>query len=383
MIPPAARCCVIGVLLLAACADLPDTAEAPATEAAAFGDNALPACGTETRPWVTYQQGVCPAAKSCQVIDQPGTEPLSFVLPRTCTYDRVEFQITRSNVTLDCAGATLAGGNTGDGSIALSVVDAQRVGLGGEFASWQEVPADNCSREREPVQNVTIRNCTVTGYDGGALVRLYPRGAETLETVMRERYLAWFHHTNEREHRMTLIDDCMRNAAPRDVTFDNVHLRGPKGNGLHVFTWVHGVTFRNGSITGAQGGTGVYLSPGSQNNLIANNTISDNYREGVAIDGSAFNRIIDNTMVANGLNWWYGLSAWDFTGKTDFYFVGITVFKNAWEKPTTTGPRTQHASDNEIAIVKGTTTLSMTLAGPKATDAAVIKAFADKVFGHI
>lgn len=37
----------------------------------------------------------------------------------------------------------------------------------------------------------------------------------------------------------------------------------------------------------------------------------------------------------------------------------------------------------QIAIVKGTATLSMTLAGPKATDAAVIKAFADKVFGHI
>jgi hypothetical protein len=37
----------------------------------------------------------------------------------------------------------------------------------------------------------------------------------------------------------------------------------------------------------------------------------------------------------------------------------------------------------QIVIVKGSATLSMTVAGPKAVDAAVIKAFADKVFGHI
>jgi parallel beta-helix repeat protein len=293
--------------------------------------------------------GGCPKPGTCQVISDETLPKVAFTIPKSCAMSNVEFLIERSHVDLDCGGNVLAGGSTGVG-----ITVAGR----GSRVTWSEPqscadqsPQGICTGAGEDtaVHDVTVHECRIQGYKTGVLVRLFNKFDKA---AYDQPYLDYLHHRNERECRMEQIDDCFRKAAPYDIHFDNVDVSGTHGNGVHIFKWVHDVTFRSGSVRGVDD-VGMYLSPGSRNNLIQDNKIYNNEREGIALDGSQMNVIRGNWIANNRPAIWVPTYL-DPSNNANWYNVGITIFKNAWEgrdfdDPTQgVEPRSQHSSDNLI-----------------------------------
>lgn len=233
---------------------------------------------------------------------------------RCGVYEDVQFKIDRSNVTLNCSNALLRGDKEGKG-VAIRILN------GGM-----------------PTQNVRVENCRIEGYRNGVIVRSSPTGAQNAEIL--RLYQRWFHNLAERLAVITAIGDAIRAAAPRGIELVNVHINDVAKDGLHIGWFVQDVSFWNGSVTNCDG-VGVYMSYGSQANWIVASRLADNDREAVAMDGSAYNMIVDNEIHHNG----------DTLGDTFRRYpreTGITIFKNAWEDPYSANPRNQHATNNTI-----------------------------------
>ena len=377
---------VLAALLLAACDLDPGLEPLPDEElAAAAGASGSPVyeCGDEThRRWVEFDPNLadCPAADACLQITDASTLPQVIVLAAACEWKGVSFRITRSNTTLDCNGATLTGTDKSGPNHAISVVGPSRLNAEGSYLlSWRDVdesvpcvdrqePVDGpcgdyelkeeaetqaeaerrCSMANPEIQSlslhdVTVRNCTVKGnYGTGVLVEMdsfTPSASDRYTNI----YMTHFNNEHERNCRLNRIDDCLRAAAPGNIRIENVDIHNVSGNGLHLFGWVHDVTFTGGSIIGVSG-VGAYLSPGSRRNRIENSEIRGNRREGIALDASSCNLVRRNEISRNSQHslddwrWWW------------HYDVGITIFKNAWEGRAgdNAGPRNQHASRNRI-----------------------------------
>ena len=211
---------------------------------------------------------VVPCADGAQRV----TLGASAVLDPSCTYTG-GFDITASNVELDCAGALIAApADTGDVGIRVTT------------------PAD------VDLDRVTIRNCRVDGWLNS--IHINRVGTQALA-----RGHEYDHHLD-------------------GVTVEDSTLTGSLGVGLYVDTYVTHTVIRNVTITGA-GSTGIYLDEGSlgasvTHNVIAGNGFVENGpggtntsfggldvrywgpgREGIAVDGSRRNVIADNALVDN------------------------------------------------------------------------------------
>jgi parallel beta-helix repeat protein len=188
-----------------------------------------------------------------------------------CTYT-AGFDVTASNVTLDCHGAVIDGtGRDGSGILV-------------------HVPADS------DLRRVTIRDCVVRGFLNS--IRITRDGFRALAAG------------HEYDHEV------------RDVLLDRVRVSGSRGVGLYVDGYVTHTTIRNSKVTGA-GSSGIYLEAGSAYNLVTGNEIRDNGfrengpggsliafagtqfrfwgigREGISIDGSRRNVIAGNRLAGN------------------------------------------------------------------------------------
>lgn len=241
----------------------------------------------------------------CSNADERVTVTVNSVLDPSCTY-RAGFEITASNLTLDCRGALIS--------------SASPNGVGIEVST----PVDS------DLSGVTIRNCKVRGFLNS--MRVTRVGFRTLTAG------------HEYDHGIS------------GVVIEDSDLSGSSGVGIYVDAYVTRTTIRDNAIVGA-GSTAVYLEAGSTDNVVQGNTIRDNGfvenspsgqlfsfsgaqfrfwgtgREGIAVDGSRRNRIVGNVLSGNSAG-------------------GVFVYTNCGENvhvdPQAWIPRPYGADDNVI-----------------------------------
>ena len=184
------------------------------------------------------------------------------------------FDITASDVVFDCRGAVVSG-------------VAPYKGLRGIHV---KAPTDVA------LEHVTVRNCIVEGFLNGYHV---------------ER-LGFRDLTPEDGYDVTFSD----------IVFENVVARDTRGVGMFVNGFVTDVTIRDAEVTRA-GSSGIYLDTDSAENVITRAHVHDNGhiengpdgqlrtidgldvwwwgtgREGISIDGSARNHVVDNVIERN------------------------------------------------------------------------------------
>jgi parallel beta-helix repeat protein len=215
-------------------------------------------------------------------------------LDPSCTWTR-GVEILASNVTLDCQNAHIAAPD-------------RRYGV--------YIHADTDT----PLSNIVVRNCYVEGF------------------------LNNFHI--EREGFRQLAEGVEYVNGFSNITIEDSTSMNSRGVGVFVNGYVEGVTIRNMHIEGASS-TGIYLEAGSKNGVVENNTIINNGfgengpaggprtvagidvwywgtgREGLAIDGSRFNVVRNNTFQSNTAG-------------------GIFLYKNCGEYPESRPERWFH-----------------------------------------
>jgi hypothetical protein len=146
------------------------------------------------------------------------------------------------------------------------------------------------------LSNITVRNCHIEGFLNNVHI--------------------------EREGFRDLAEGVEYDHAFSDITIEDSTLLNSRGVGLFVNGYVTDVTLRNLHVEGS-GSAGIYLEAGSKDNVIEDSTIVNNGfgenspagqpfefggatfwfwgtgREGLAIDGSRFNVVRNNTFSAN------------------------------------------------------------------------------------
>jgi parallel beta-helix repeat protein len=208
-------------------------------------------------------------------------------LDPACVYT-AGIDIVASGVTLDCHGAVIrsAPGAGGRGILVSTPVDT-------------------------PLTGVTVRNCHVEGFLNS--LRVTRDGFRTLPAG------------SEYEN------------GTSDIVVERSSFSGSRGVGVFVDGYVEDVTVRDSQVSGA-GSSGIYLETGSRGNHLERNALVDNGfrengpggqpfsfagvdlwfwgigREGVSVDGSYDNELVDNVFVGNSAG-------------------GIFLYKNCGEYP--------------------------------------------------
>lgn len=216
--------------------------------------------------------GVDPGSQlvPCDQAETRVTIDVSSHLDPTCTWTR-GVRIVASDVTLDCQGAR------------ISAPDRR-------YGVYIVAPTDVA------LSNVTVRNCHVEGF------------------------LNNFHI--EREGFRELSEGIEYEHAFSNITIEDSTSQASRGVGVFVNGYVTGVTLRNLLVEGS-GSAGIYLETGSRDNVVEDSMIVDNGfsenapageffeiggvsvwfwgtgREGLAVDGSRFNRISNNYFSGN------------------------------------------------------------------------------------
>jgi hypothetical protein len=212
-------------------------------------------------------------------------------LDPSCTYTR-GIDIRTSDTTLDCRGAQIA--------FAGERQDKQGILI--------ETPVD------VPLENVTVRNCNVSGF-----------GPNNLR-VRREGF-------------KDLVEGHEYDAPTANIRIEHSKFSGSDGSGVYVDAYVTGVTLDDIEVVDS-GAVGIYFEAGSKDNVLENSRIHRNGfkdvvpegvpivvngtelryestgREGIAVDGARNTVIRDNWIAGNS----YG---------------GIFFYKNCGEDATT------------------------------------------------
>jgi len=170
-----------------------------------------------------------------------------------------------SGLVLDCKGGSINPTSSKGGSDSITV---------------RSVKASDGSWSRP--ENITIRNCIIQGS-----VRMWGMAATHSEDILQSsRSLG---HTAR-----------MQNAAPRNITLDRIKIIGKGRIPLYLSMGVSYSSLLNSEISGVGTSTAIYFDAESAYNTLKNNYIHvvTTRREQLAIDGSAYNRIISNRFAA-------------------------------------------------------------------------------------
>lgn len=258
-----------------------------ASALAAVAPVAPVAAATDLAPITGPTSAASPVVIGCDRADDRVEVTADAVLDPTCTYS-AGFDVTASDVTLDCRGARIASppGAGGSGIEVSTPVDVD-------------------------LHDVTVRNCTVEGF--GNSIRVTRIGFRTLPAGGE------FDHTTA------------------DIVLEGNHVGGSHGVGIFVDGYVTGVTVRGNVVQGA-GSSGIYLDGGSRRNVLTDNDLIDNGhvengpggqpldlggttvwfwgvgREGISLDGSSDNQVVGNRFSGNSAG-------------------GVFVYKNCGEYP--------------------------------------------------
>jgi hypothetical protein len=176
-----------------------------------------------------------------------------------------------TGVTVDCNFATL---NGGEGTINYDE-DMNEI----RSRKYKDTAQGTWKWERP--ESITIKNCNVIGS-----IRVRGMATDDLRESSRSS-----------EHVTTA-----RNNAPKKVIFDNITITGV---GKIPLYFASGVTYSeliNSEIKGVSRSVAVYLDAESYNNIFKNNYIHavtiEREREVMAIDGSSYNKIVNNKFSA-------------------------------------------------------------------------------------
>ncbi|MBX3027127.1 right-handed parallel beta-helix repeat-containing protein [bacterium] len=234
-----------------------------------FGMGGLVALALVAPAWATPDPGS--QLIDCSHANERVDVTVSSHLDPSCTWTR-GVRILASDVTLDCQGARLYG------------PDRQR---GIEISA----PTDTA------LSNVTVRNCQIEGFLNN--IRITRDGFRDLAPGA------------EYDHAFS------------NITIEDSTLLNSRGVGIFVDGYVTGVTIRRLRVEGS-GSSGIYLEHGSKDNVVEDNDIVGNGfgengpfwqpfdqgggsglwyygtgREGLSIDGSRFNTVVDNRFSGN------------------------------------------------------------------------------------
>jgi parallel beta-helix repeat protein len=246
----------------------------------------------------------------CDQADQLIQVPQSAQLDPSCNYTQ-GIEIRTSHVTLDCQGAKI-----------IDLNGSRHQGI------LITAPADVV------LEDITVQNCAIEGFLNS--IRVERRDFKAL--AQGQEYLAPF----------------------ANITIQNSTVQASRGSGIFINAYVSGVTLNNLDIRDS-GSVGVYLEAGSKENIVQNCRISHNGyaavnaepevipagpltinayntgREGIAVDGSRYNRIENNILSDNAAG-------------------GIFLYKNCGEyatkKPDQWWPRWYGANGN---LIRGNT----------------------------
>lgn len=163
-----------------------------------------------------------------------------------------------------------------------------------------------------PLENIKILICWVKNYANGAVIQF------DIDSNTKAKLRA-AHKADETGGAFAAkIEDRLRDDAPKDISFINVHFINCHGSGIYVKPYVSKMRFHHGSIV-KSGSCAIYLDSGTQENTISDSVFEDNgryqwdwenkkikkgygkkMREAIAVDSSAFNVITGNTFRNNG-----------------------------------------------------------------------------------
>ncbi|WP_420995390.1 right-handed parallel beta-helix repeat-containing protein [Cupriavidus sp. 30B13] len=243
---------------------------------------ALAACGGGgDGPASGNTPSAAPDAPACA---SPAEVTADTVLDGACVYKQA-FTITRSDVTLDCNGATIDGRGT----------DARGIYVDSRGNALRNVTIRNCHLKNQASVGIAI------GWSGSLAARLL--------AYSRDEIYA---------------------RTPQQVLIENASVDGAGNAGIYLETYASGNTLSHVTVTNSRG-PGVYLDASTRGNRIVNSTFTGNglprTREAIAIDSSAGNTIAGNKFGGNAL-------------------AAITLYKNCGENQ---GPaRWQHSDGNLI-----------------------------------
>lgn len=166
--------------------------------------------------------------------------------------------INRSNVTVDCNGATIDGGNKLPYGV---VIDSNG----------------------KNIDNIVVKNCNIKNFTKNGI------------------YVGWLIGDNLKSN---ISKDLIYKLHPTNVLLTNNNVFNNPANGIYIDDHVSFSKIQNSKIFN-NGGVGIYLEFSSKSNEVVNNKIYNNgygnygKREGVAIDGSYLNKVHNNTIFGN------------------------------------------------------------------------------------
>lgn len=232
-----------------------------------------------------------------EVTDQPLRLTCSPVFEQAQTISRpVWFEgDTSSGTVLDCKGGTL-------GRLSLTPTTSRPT----VFIRSQKRADGSWNRPT----GVVIRNCHVIGN-----IRIWGMGSDGQYDDLRRSSQSLGHVQR------------LNAAAPSDIHLENLTLTGQGSIPLYIGPGTSRVTLHGSRLDGHSTSTAIYLDAESADNLIIDNVISvRTEREIIAVDGSARNKIQNNTIALNGR-------------------AGVTLYRNCGERGVI---RHQTPSDNVI-----------------------------------
>ena len=211
---------------------------------------------------ISYAQSV-----DCESWD--GIVDQNVTFESACVYRR-QVTIARSGVTLDCNGGFIDGGRARSGPA-----------LGRWDGEWLDGIVSGLRFEQ--LAEVTIRDCTVQNFYGRGINLAYVG----------------------RSYR-----DANYGNSPRNVRIIDSTVWYNYRSGLYINAWSTGFVVDNSRFA-YNGGVGIYLERESRLNTIRGSKIYQNsgnyppwktrvgHREGIAVDSSSFNGILDNEICGN------------------------------------------------------------------------------------
>lgn len=176
-----------------------------------------------------------------------------------------------SNMMLDCNNALIdmaSGINAGIFTHSHNTIAIQSLPL--SDGTWS-VPHD-----------ITLKDCRIKGN-----IRIIGMGSNGEAAAVKSSSLTTGHTARA------------NNAAPYNILLDNMNIESIVRTPLYLAPGVHHVTLQDSEIQGTSTSVSIYLDAESNYNRIINNYIhADGPREVMAIDGSAYNTIKENTFSA-------------------------------------------------------------------------------------
>jgi len=243
------------------------------------------------------------------------------VIPKGCSYQRVSFSLEKENIAFDCQGAVLNGlKQNKPNSIFIAYSKAS------EPRNW----AFSVYKS-----GINIKNCHIKNYIDGIVIRF--RVPKKQHELLRKK-------TN-----VVSIENQLRDDAPKNITISNTKIHSSHKHGIYMQRYVSHIIFEQGEIK-YSGNSAIYMESGTRHNEIRNSYFYKNgytnykrkkrmrmpkyptgEREAIAVDSSAYNKIIGNTFKNNGKG-------------------AVFLYKNCFEKHKNKAqlPRFQHSNYNQI-----------------------------------